>query len=152
MYDLTDTDVAELIDLEKHVEVDEKYAFPEINEKVHISLLSSDKREKFFLDINRGSIDLRRVTYQTRSKIIYPLVRLDISGRNHRNPDGKELGVPHVHVYSQGFSDKWAYPPEEIFGEKFKDLKTMVEYLDIFMDYCKIITKPDFDHDLFSSI
>jgi hypothetical protein len=38
------------------------------------------------------------------------LVRLDLGGAPHRNRDDEEIGVPHLHLYREGFGDKWATP------------------------------------------
>jgi hypothetical protein len=34
------------------------------------------------------------------------LVRLDLGGAPHRNPFDEEIGVPHLHLYREGFGDK----------------------------------------------
>ncbi|WP_206698821.1 DUF6978 family protein [Leptospira stimsonii] len=150
MSELTDADVADLLQLNKHIDISENYTFPTLGEQINIPLLSEDKREKFFLDISRGSINLNRVTFQTRAKVIFPLVRLDIDGRPHRNPDGSEIGVPHVHIYKHGYADKWAYSPVDIFGEAYEQAANMVERLDIFMNFCNIATRPEIEGDLFT--
>ena len=35
-------------------------------------------------------------------------------GANHRNPDGRLVGVKHKHRWKEGFRDKQAYVPEDI--------------------------------------
>ena len=35
-------------------------------------------------------------------------MRLDLDGPPHRNPDEAEIPCPHLHIYSEGFGDKWA--------------------------------------------
>jgi hypothetical protein len=37
-------------------------------------------------------------------------MRLDLDGPPHRNPDDEEIPWPHLHVYREGYGDKWASP------------------------------------------
>jgi hypothetical protein len=69
-----------------------------------------DKREHFHLDVSRGRIDLLKGKYQNRSRQAIILVRLDFGGKPHRNPDDEEIACPHLHVYREGYGDKWAMP------------------------------------------
>lgn len=48
-------------------------------------------RENFLLDIRRGKIDLLKATNQNRARQTIVLVRLDLGGAPHRNPDGEEI-------------------------------------------------------------
>lgn len=75
-----------------------------------LPLQSPDRREWFLLDPSRGCIDLRTVKMQNRGRQVVVLVRLDLGGAPHRNPDGEEVPVPHLHVYREGYGDKWAVP------------------------------------------
>ena len=71
---------------------------------------------------------------------IYVLVRLDFGGAPHRNPDGKEILSPHLHIYREGFGDKWAF---EIPTDKFSHIEDPWETLQDFMQYCNIIDPPN---------
>ena len=51
-------------------------------------LIGSDKKEKFLLDLSRGTIRLSKVKFQTRGRAVIVLVRLDLDGSPHTNPDG----------------------------------------------------------------
>ncbi len=69
------------------------------------------------LDISRARINLKRQKYQARVREAIILARLDLSGR-HRNPNGEEAGTPHLHLYREGYGDKWAFPvPDNIFQD-----------------------------------
>ena len=75
------------------------------------------------------------------------LVRLDFGGAPHRNPDGKELACPHLHVYHEDYGDKWAM---EIPKDKFPNLLALWQTLQDFMRYCSIIEPPFIQRGLFT--
>ena len=73
------------------------------------------------------------------------MCRLDL-GVPHRNPDGEEIPAPHLHIYREGYDDKWAYPlPQDTFTNI--DDKWQI-FLD-FMKYCNIVDAPNFKRGLF---
>lgn len=74
-----------------------------------ITLTSVDKREIFLLDVWQGTLKLSRVREQVRGHKITVLTRLDIDGAPHTNPDGEKLPGTHLHIYREGYEDKWAY-------------------------------------------
>ncbi len=138
---LTQTEAKMLIALEKR-RVDERewlYPGPGLGGTLTIPLVSTDRREPFVLDIRRSRIDLTKGTYQNRGRQIAVLLRLDFGARPHRNPDGEEIGSPHLHVYREGFGDKWAYPPPM---DRFADLNNSWQTLEDFMRYCNIVEPP----------
>ena len=133
-------DADALLTLEKHRVDDTLHRFPFLNNAVAIPLISADRREEFQLDIQRGRINLAKVTYQNRTRSILILARLDLAGPPHRNPDGEDIPCPHLHVYREGFGDKWAYPaPPTV----FTDLDDLWVALDDFMRYCNITKAPN---------
>lgn len=90
-------------------------------------LQSLDKREHFLLDLSRGRIDLQKVKMQNRGRQVVVLVRLYLEGALHRNPDDTEVPAPHLHVYREGYGDKWAVPGppntlaiRAIFGRRYR--------------------------------
>ena len=92
------------------------------------------------MDITSSTIKLKKYTFQTRYSKRVVLVRLDMDGPPHRNPDGTKINCPHIHVYREGYDDKWAYPlPSDKFSNPADVWKTMGD----FMDYCNIIGKPE---------
>jgi hypothetical protein len=42
------------------------------------------------LDVTRAEIKLTKATYQNRARAAIILLRLDLDGPPHRNPDGRE--------------------------------------------------------------
>ena len=104
---------------------------PDYGGKVSVPLISVDKKEQFLLDVKRNRIDLKKQKYKTRAMEIVILARLDL-GSPHRNPDGTEVGTPHLHLYKEGYNDKWAFPLPII---SFKTLTTSGKH---YMTLCNI--------------
>ena len=127
----------ELLKIEKHRQSNKKWNYPNAGGKVIIPLISIDAKEEFTLDIWKGKISLK-YKYQTRVRKVIILARLDIGGPPHRNPDNEEIPSNHIHIYKEGYNDKWAYP---IPIEKFHNTEDVLQTLQHFMAYCKI-TKP----------
>ncbi len=126
---------------------DEESNFPLAGESISVPLMSKDRREQFLLDISRGKIDLLRGKYQKRGRQVVVLVRLDFGGAPHRNPDGSEMPCPHLHLYREGYSDKWAVPLPE---GKFLNLLDLWQTLDDFMKFCNIVEPPKIIKGLFA--
>lgn len=143
---LTQQEADALLILEKYDFSNKEYKFPYMGGSLRLSLLSMDQRESFNLDITRGYIALEKITFQTRARKAIVLVRLDIAGPPHRNPDGEEVDCPHIHLYREGYGDKWAYPLPDEFKAVLDD---PYDLLDKFMDYCHVTGKPFIDRELF---
>ena len=137
-----------LIKIEKNVTSCKVFVFPtQINpEKIDIPLLSVDEREEFILSIRRKQLILEKQNHQLRVRKSIILLRLDINGPTHTNPDGTIISGSHLHIYREGFGDKWAY---DIPAEKFNNLSDVYQTAMDFMDYCNINKKPNFQKDLF---
>lgn len=145
--DLTQAEADALIGMEKHRIDDQRHAFPSFGGSLVLSLQSPDKREAFLLDISQGQIDLSKVKYQNRARQVVVLVRLDLAGAPHRNPNGEELPCPHLHVYRKGYGDKWAmHPPAEHFG----NASDVWAILQDFMRFCNITRPPHIERGLFT--
>jgi len=128
--------------------VDEaSWNYPDLGGKVSVPLIGENRRENFLLDVSRGRIDLSRGTFQNRARQIIVLVRLDFGGTPHRNPDGLEMACPHLHVYREGYADKWAIPIPE---SAFPRIEDHWESLHDFMNYCNIAKPPFFVRGLFT--
>jgi hypothetical protein len=134
-----------LIAMEKHRADDNKWVFPDQG-LISVPLVSKDKRENFLLDIRHARIDLAKVMYQNRARQVIILIRLDLGEKTHRNPDGQIVGAPHIHLYREGYADKWAFTlPAGLFqniGDKWQSLQD-------FMNYCNISQPPFIERNLF---
>lgn len=136
-----------LLSMEKH-RVDERvFTFSSHGQKEEIELLSADKHERFFLDLSRGRVEIRRVKMQNRARNTVILARLDLNDRTHTNPDNQEIATPHLHLYREGFGDRWAYP---VPSDKFTNLDDTWTTLHDFMRYCNITKPPNIKRDLFT--
>ena len=129
-----------LIELNKVREDNMIYIFPGRGENVSIPIISEDKRDKFILDIHRGRINLKKITNQLRGNQAIILARIDLDGQPHTNPDGTVIKSPHIHIYREGYNDKWAEPLPHQFSNPYEQWETLNE----FMDFCNIIKKPNF--------
>jgi hypothetical protein len=135
---LTQSRADELIAIEKHATDAEVRDYPAPGGKLTAPLVSFDGAEQFLLDVTRGQISLN-VSHQTRHRKTTVLVRLDLTGAWHRNPDDTEIPTPHIHLYQEGYDDKWAYSlPPGVFG----DLADLFRTLQDFMTYCNITHPP----------
>ena len=143
---LSQAEADALIALEKHRANEDRHDFPTGGQKLAIPLWSQDRREQFLLDISCGRIDLSRVTYQNRARQVVVLFRLDMSGPPHRNPNDEEISCPHLHMYREGYGDKWASP---VPPDKFRRLSDLADTLEDFMRHCNIITPPRVERGLF---
>jgi hypothetical protein len=137
--DLTQDEADALIDMEKRRVSADWHGYPEPGVHLSIPLESVDGREHFLLDILQGRIKLSKATYQNRGRSVVVLLRLDIDGPPHRNPEGEEVPCPHIHIYKQGYGDKWAYP---LPAGKFSDLNDLFVVLQDFMAYCNVTDPP----------
>ena len=145
---LTQAEANALIAMEKHRADDQPYDYPGMGGgSICVALTSLDKREDFLLDVSRGRIDLRKGTYQNRSRQIVVLVRLDFGGQPHRNPDDVEVASPHLHIYREGFGDKWAFP---VPADRFSNIADLWQTLEDFMRYCNITEAPFIRKGLFT--
>ena len=114
--------------------------FPNPGEDLRRDLISRDGRERFSLDVSRGSIKVSKCTYQERARAVFVLVRVDLSGPPHTNPDGATVSCPHIHLYREGYHDKWAEPlPSERFTSPFD----LVRVLSDFLRYCHVVDLPE---------
>ena len=107
---LTQAEADALTAMEKRRSDETEWQYPDLGGYVTIPLVSMDRRESFLLDLRRGRIDLTKGTYQNRGRQVVVLARLDFGGAPHRNPDGEEIRSPHLHLYREGYGDKWAIP------------------------------------------
>lgn len=143
---LTQAEANELLAMEKRRANDDPSDYPPLGGRLTLPLTSLDRHEEFLLDISRGKISLSKVTYQNRARTVVILARLDLNGARHCNPDGEELATPHLHLYREGYGDKWAFP---VPAEFFPSLQDIWKALQDFMRYCHIVEPPHIGKGLF---
>ncbi len=144
---LTQAEANALIAMEKHRVTEDRSDFPMGGQSLALPLQSVDRREQFLLDLSRGRIDLLKVKMQNRGRQVVVLVRLDLGGAPHRNPDGEEIPVPHLHVYREGFGDKWAVP---VPADRFTATNDAWRTLEEFLGFCNVTQPPHIERGLFT--
>jgi MoaA/NifB/PqqE/SkfB family radical SAM enzyme len=142
---LTQAEANALIAMPKYKESNQVYNYPSLGGSMSVPLISSDKRERFLLDVSHGQINLSKVKYQNRARQICILLRLELGGSPHRNPDGTVVPCPHIHIYRENYSDKWAFP---IPSDKFTDTSDYWHVFQEFVAYCNVVTLPDIQKGL----
>lgn len=120
--------------------------FPDLGGGVTVPLVSTDGSEEFSLDVRRNRINVLKGTYQNRARGVVILARLDVGGAPHRNPDGMEVACPHLHVYREGYGDKWAVDATPFIGAN----ATHWSAYQWFIRHCNIVQPPRFQPSLFS--
>lgn len=135
-----------LLNREKFYEENNRsYDFPLQGNVLSFEIFShKPNRISFLLDISRKNFSLKKCTFQHRVYTSIILARLDLGSR-HRNPDNAEIEGPHLHVYREGFGDKWAYP----LSKEFTNPEDVFLTLEQFMNYCHIVKKPLINRVLF---
>lgn len=134
---LTNEEVDYLLSLLKRRKTKELITFPDPGCSLMMELESVDKKEYFLIDVNRKGAKVKKskCTYQERYRKDTILLRLDIDGPGHTNPDGEVISGSHLHTYKEGYEDKFAV---EIPENLFSDTKDLVTTLIDFFEYCKV--------------
>jgi len=138
---LSQSEIDYLLQILKEITGRKDFTFPGPSEHKTIDLVSQDKKEKFIVDINRkGKIKLTKCTFQNRYQVGTILLRLEIDGRPHTNPDGKVIPCPHIHIAKENYGIAWAYPlPQELFTNVEDLVLTLIQFL----EYCKVTNVGD---------
>jgi uncharacterized protein DUF6978/uncharacterized protein DUF1829/uncharacterized protein DUF1828 len=135
--DLTQKEADRLLKIEKCRIDPTPYQFPIQGQTLRIPLRSKLGNEEFSLDLYRGMIAMGKNMFQTRARKTVILARLDLGGPAHRNPDGKEIDCPHLHLYREGYDDKWAYSLDDQW------VQITTPFLDRHNDYLQIYAKKE---------
>ena len=144
--EITQVEADHLMAMEKRCQEDKDWIFPNPGERLSIPLVSLDKRENFVLDVTRVRIKLTKATYQNRARAAIILLRLDLGGAPHRNPDGEEIECPHLHLYREGFGDKWAM---RLPADLYSDPSDLFASFLAFMKQCRVVELPRVRRGLF---
>jgi len=144
--DLPQAVADDLLALEKRSSSDTEHAFPLAGEFLCLPLESLDQREQFSLDVRRARFVITKATIQGRGRQVVVLARLDIDGPPHRNPDGEEVPCPHLHIYREGYGDKWAYPAD---ASNFPPGADAWDLYQRFLEYFNVTEPPRVERRLF---
>ncbi len=66
-------------------------------------------------------------------------MRLDLDGPPHRNPDDREIPCLHLHIYREGYGDKWASPAPI---DRYPNVQDLFSTFEAFMRHCNITEPP----------
>jgi hypothetical protein len=102
-------------------------------------LAGPNDRERFLLDVWRGTLRLSKLRFQNRVRTAVVLLRLDVDGAPHTNPDGRRLPGTHLHLFREGYDDRWAYLIDPAHFTLLSDPATTFQEFCIF---CKIESPP----------
>lgn len=143
---LTEKEVERLIDLMKNFVDRARIDFPGFGGYLEREATSYNAHDLFLIDVNRrGKKKPTKCTFQERYGVTDIIFRLDIDGPPHDNPDGVEVICPHLHVYREGFADKWAFP---IDPQQFSDTTNLTKSFREFLALCKIHDLPEIQASL----
>lgn len=156
---LTQSEADALFAMPKKPKSSNPLVFPHAGGKLLAEFVSLDGREVFLFNINRASIAVSKCTYQKRARQVEILRRLDIGGSAHPNPEvetvpleflapynGLEIPCPHLHIYVEGFADKWAVPaPDDLINTN----ANLYAVMESFLRYCNVQEMPNIARGLF---
>jgi len=108
-------------------------------------LNAESTKEIFLLDFYRGSLELSKYTINHRYRQTVILLRYDNGGR-HTNPDGVFFEGSHVHLYREGFNDKFAYPISEIGVDNSDSMEIVFTKI---MHFCNVKKYPHIEVSMF---
>lgn len=138
---LTQSEFDQLVHIEKIFKENSSLTLGPAPIKWTRDIISSDRKETFLLDFIRGSLEIKKYTYNKRYRQSIVLLRICSTGR-HSNPQilgGECFNGPHVHVYKEGYGDKVAYSINTI---GINDGFTMDGALKALLDYFNVIAQP----------
>lgn len=123
--------------IEKYLANPQDVKIPKMREtRIYPAYHKCYNRRRDDLDVSayRGGIDENKVSYRLIYKKGILLIRIDTNDKTaHINPDNKSFippMTPHVHIYREGYGDKFAYPLPDEFSSKGADIeKLFIEFL-----------------------
>ena len=107
--------------------------FPDVGCDLLLEGESINERKFFQIDISRSGQIKLKCKYQERYQKNIILVRLDLKGGKHTNPDGTQIYCPHLHLYREGYMDKWAFA---ISKDQFPNIEDLLSTLYDFFRFC----------------
>lgn len=130
---LSQREADELIQMKKEFESKKKrFEFPLYGAKLSIPLVNLERTINFSLDITSSSISITKYNHQNRVNKNTVLLRLDVNGPIHRNPDDEIISSNHLHIYKEGFDDKFAYElDDDILSLKDKPYDLLIKFLEL---------------------
>lgn len=136
---LTQAEFTYLLAMEKLAAENVTYKYPDLGGTGTLPLDSVGREERFAVDIGRSHIKVSKVSCHKRVRASIGMLRVDLNGAPHRNPDGAEVPCPHIHLYREGYELRWA---EALPRQSFRDGSDSMIVFDDLMTYCNVTRKP----------
>ena len=127
-----------LLKIEKFSATGKNCDLPDTGGSIEYKFVCNDKEEEFVLNYTRSSIKLSKITHHLRMRKTIGLLRLDLDGPPHRNPDGKEIGPNHLHIYKEGYGLKYAMEIPRDIPDYFTNIENSYQTLLDFLTYCNV--------------
>lgn len=135
---MTRAEAQGLIQVLKKILQQGRLTLPQSGSQARFELCSvfSDK-DRFTVVANRSS-RIRKDRYTLI--LLYGkdkgILRIDIGGPNHTNPDGTVVPCPHIHIQKKdsGKWDAWAMDIPAVFG----NVEDRIETFKVFLQYCNV--------------
>lgn len=138
MADLTLAEAQGLIQVLKRILQEGKLALPKSGSIAKFELCSVfSEKDRFTVIANRSSkIRKNKYTLMLRYGKDKRLLRIDVGGPDHVNPDGTVVPCPHIHFQTKdsGKWDAWAAEIPAVFG----NVEDRVETFRTFLQYCHV--------------
>lgn len=93
-------------------------------------------RDKFQLDYRRNKIEIRKYSFNHRTRTSVVLLRY-CSLKRHTNPDGKVFDGAHIHIFCEGYDDKIAFSVKDVLNID-PETSSKEAVLAAILDYCHI--------------
>lgn len=136
---ITQDEFDHLMALEKVALQSVSYKYPDLGGTLTVPLESVSRDERFTMNIGRGYVKVSKVSFHKRVRSSIGLVRVDLDGSPHKNPDGQLIDCPHIHLYREGYELKWAEP---LPTEHFKQSADAMVVFDELLNFCNVTRKP----------
>ncbi len=163
MSELTQSEYYKLFKQDKVIKDSKRIILPGKQENIRLKAISTfNKKYTYTLDIGNAHIALKYKFQKRRQGVIF--ARIEFEGSSHKNPEyiidkvpsgidpnikslmkkySEELFLKkdHIHIYVEGYYDKWAFPLHEIIDYDFNNSNERINYknkMALFLNYCNI--------------
>ncbi len=127
-----------LIQILKKIIGSNSFAIPTPGSKAELELSSVfSANDRFTVFFNRsGRARPEKYTLLLRYGKDQGLLRIDVNGTKHVNPDGTVVDCTHIHkqTHEEGKWDAWAYELPVVFGNADDRIDTLKQFL----EYCNV--------------
>lgn len=107
-------------------------------------LSSNNGKNTYNLYLSYGKMNVEKISINTVHKQSNKvLVRLDLGNQRHVNPDGTVITSDHIHIYKDGYDEKFAYTLDsDEFKNLFPNPKDRCSLLKAYLEFIKVISVP----------